>query len=270
MVSMRDDVRVVTAESDGPVTTIWLDRPAVRNAITLALAEQLHQALDVAAETARVIVVRGRGGHFCVGGDFEEVARLREGGTDARRPLFEAFVGACELVGELAVPVVAAVEGQAMAGGFELVQSCDIVVVREDAVLADNHTNFAMIPSGGGSQRLPRLVGTHRALAHILLGDQLTGVQAVEWGLAHRAAAAAELDDVIADVCRRLVEKDPVALRRSKRLVRDGLALSLHDGLHLEREEVLAHLLSPSADQGIRTFTSRGEQTTPDPGAEPT
>ena len=138
---------------------IVLNRPQARNAITVALATGLADALRAAAGRARVIVIRGAGGHFCAGGDFGEVSRLRAGGPDALRPLFETFGAACELIGELPVPVVAAVEGYAMAGGFELVQACDIAIARDDAVLADNHLNFGMIPGGGGSQRLPRLAG---------------------------------------------------------------------------------------------------------------
>lgn len=251
---------VVRTVHSGDVATVWLDRPGSRNAITTALAQQLHEALATAAQTARVIVVRGTGGHFCVGGDFDEVARLRADGAEALRPLFEAFVGACELIAQLPVPVVAAVEGQAMAGGFELLQSCDLVVVRDDAVIADNHTNFGMIPSGGGSQRLPRIVGLPRAMGHILLGDRLTGQQLVEWGLAYRAAPAADFDAVLAVVCERLVTKDPVALQRSKQLIREGLSLPLSDGLALERVAVLDHLLGQSAAEGIRRFGARSAE----------
>lgn len=172
----------IEERADGRVAHLTLNRPQARNAITVALAGALHAALVAAAAEADVVVVRGAGGHFCAGGDFHEVSRLREDGPEALRPLFETFVGACQLIADLPVPVVAAVEGYAMAGGFELVQSVDIALVREDAVLADNHANFGMIPGGGGSQRLPRIVGTPRALGHILLGDRLSGRDAVDWG----------------------------------------------------------------------------------------
>src|SRR5579859_4511210 len=179
---------------EGGVATIVLNRPQARNAITVALAAGLGDALRPAAEQARVIVIRGAGGHFCAGGDFGEVSRLRAGGADALRPLFETFVGACELIAELPVPVIAAVEGYAMAGGFELIQSCDIAIARDDALLADNHLNFGMIPGGGGSQRLPRIAGPQRALGLILSGDRLTGAQAQQWGLVYRAVPAAEFE----------------------------------------------------------------------------
>ena len=245
----------VEQRSAGRVARIVLNRPHARNAITVGLARRLHEVLSEGAERADVIVVRGAGGHFCAGGDFHEVARLRGDGPGALRPLFETFIGACELIALLPVPVVAAVEGYAMAGGFELIQSVDIAVVREDAVLADNHANFGMIPGGGGSQRLPRIVGTQRALGHILLGDRLSGAEAVAWGLAYRAAPPDGLDPAVDRVVDDLLGKDVATLHRIKRLVRDRGPLA--DGLRAETESTLAHLAGERAGDGIARFTDR-------------
>ena len=236
------------------VAHIVLNRPQARNAITVALAAGLADALREAAARARVIVIRGAGGHFCAGGDFGEVSRLRAGGPDALRPLFETFGAACELIGELPVPVVAAVEGYAMAGGFELIQACDIAIARDDAVLADNHLNFGMIPGGGGSQRR---VGSQRALGLILSGDRLTGAQAQQWGLVYRAVPAAEFEQAVAGLAANLAGQDPVALARAKRLVRDGLRLPLPDGLALETEAIIEHLGGAGAAAGISRFAGR-------------
>lgn len=227
---------------DGGVAHLTLNRPHARNAITVELASALHDALRDAAERARVVVVRGAGGHFCAGGDFEEVARLRAQGPEAMRPLFETFVGACELIAELPVPVVAAVEGYAMAGGFELIQSVDVAVVRDDAVLADNHANLGMIPGGGGSQRLPRLVGPQRALGHILLGERITGAVAAQWGLVHTAVPAGEFESAVDGVVANLLGKDPAVMARIKHLVRAGLRVPLAEGLAMETDEIVAHL----------------------------
>ena len=236
---------------------IVLNRPQARNAITVALAEGLGDALRAAATQAQVIVIRGAGGHFCAGGDFHEVSRLRAEGPDTLRRLFDAFGAACELIGELAVPVIAAVEGYAMAGGFELIQACDIAITRDDAVLADNHLNFAMIPGGGGSQRLPRIVGSQRALGLILSGDRLTGAQAEQWGLVYRSVPAADFERTVADLTANLAGKDTTALARAKRLVREGLRLPLRDGLALETETIIGHLGGERAGAGISRFTDR-------------
>lgn len=244
----------VDGEVDGEVGRLWLNRPHARNAITVELARALHDHLVDLAGRVRVIVVRGVGGHFCAGGDIGEVTRLRAIGPEALRPLFEAFGEACAVIARLPVPVVVAVEGAATAGGFELLQAADIAVVRDDAVLADNHLTVGQIPGGGSSQRLPRLVGRPRATAHILLGERLSGRDAVAWGLAHRSADADGFEAAVDDVVARLVAKDPAALARAKRLIHEGLELPLTEGLARERDEVVAHLGDEAAGAALRAF----------------
>src|ERR1700730_13978364 len=106
---------IVLSERDGPIGRLTLNRPEVMNAITTELAEALHTGLAELASDCDVVVIRGAGGNFCVGGDLHELERLRPLGADATEELFAAFGPACALIGELDVPVVAAVEGYAMA-----------------------------------------------------------------------------------------------------------------------------------------------------------
>ncbi|HYF25629.1 MAG TPA: enoyl-CoA hydratase/isomerase family protein [Baekduia sp.] len=249
----------VVREADGAVGRLTLNRPEAMNAITVELAEALEAGIRELAGTCEVIVIRGAGGNFCVGGDFHELERLRQDGPEALAGLFAAFGRACDAVGEVDVPVVTAVEGYAMAGGFELLQASDVAVVRADAKLADNHANFGQVPGGGGSQRLARLVGRQRASAHILTGGRLTGEEAVQWGLAYRCAGAEDFDAVLDEVVGRLTGKSRVAQARTKRLIRDGLELPLAEGLELERRTVLEHLSGEDAAAGIAAFRNRGE-----------
>jgi enoyl-CoA hydratase len=243
---------------DGRIARITLNRPEAMNAITVALGQALEQALADAADSADVIVLRGAGGTFSVGGDFKELERLRAEGTEAMAELFDAFGRACALIAELPVPVIAAVEGYAMAGGFELMQASDIVIVRDDAKIADNHSNFGQVPGGGSSQRLPRLVGRQRALAHILTGERLTGAEAAAWGLAYRSVPAGRFDAAVDELAERLAGKSRAALARTKRLVYEGLQHPLAEGLALERQAVLEHLAGEAAAAGIEAFTTRG------------
>lgn len=251
------DEPVVGELGDDGVGHVRLNRPHARNAVTLDLARGLRTTLADLAPRARVLVVRGEGGHFCAGGDVAEVERLREEGPEALRVLFEEFGAALASIAELDVPVVAAVEGAATAGGFELMQACDVVVVRDDAVVADNHVRFGQIPGGGSSQRLPRLVGRQRALAHVLSGDRLSGAEALSWGLAYRAAPAAEFEATLADVVATLARRDPTALARAKRLVVDGLAMPLAEGLATERAAVVDHVAGSGSRDGFAAFRSR-------------
>lgn len=246
---------VVTTTVHEGVASVTLNRPDAMNAITVALARELEAALRDAAAGADVIVVRGAGDHFCVGGDYKELTRLQAQGPAAMRELFEAFGAATALIATLPVPVIAAVQGNAMAGGFELLQACDMAIVADDVRLADNHANFAMVPGGGGSQRLPRLIGRQRALAHILTGARIGAAEAVALGLALRAVPRVELDAAAGELAATLAAKDRTALARTKALVHEGLALPLDEGLALERRRVVEHLTSPDA---MDAFTTKG------------
>jgi 2-(1,2-epoxy-1,2-dihydrophenyl)acetyl-CoA isomerase len=247
MLSVEDDIATVT-----------LNRPDQMNAITVELGRGLEHALVDAARDARVVVIRGSGGNFCAGGDFNELQRLRRDGRAAMAALFTNFAAACAMIETLPVPVVAAVEGYAMAGGFELAQACDIVLLHENAILADTHTKFGQIPGGGGSQRLPRLVGRQRALAHILTADRLTAADALAWGLAYRVFPPTDFGSGVREFARRLAQRDRTALAKSKALVYAGLRVPLEEGLRLELDAVLGHLGDDSAGAGIASFTGKG------------
>lgn len=249
----------VEIERDGALGRIWLNRPEVMNAITVELGTALTEALRELSADLEIaaIAIRGRGGNFCVGGDFDEVQRLREGGPDALMPLFDRFGAACALIGDIEVPVVAIVEGFAMAGGFELMAAVDISIVSSEAVMADNHVKYGQIPGGGGSQRFPRAVGLHRALGHMLTGDRLRGQEAVDWGLAYRCFPAETFDADVDDFLGALVSRRRDALCGIKSLIRRGAAMSLPDGLAAERDAVVAHIGGEAGASGVDAFARR-------------
>jgi enoyl-CoA hydratase/carnithine racemase len=254
------ETEVLAATEDG-ICTLTLNRPEAMNAITTGMAEALRRALAEGAEAADVIVIRGAGGNFCAGGDFNHVQEIRSD-PDALRRLFASFGEACSLIGELPVPVICSVEGVAMAGGFELMLSSDLALVADDARIGDEHLNHAMIPGGGSSQRLPRLVGAQRALGIILTGERMSGKRAEELGIAYRSHPAAELADRTSELAAEVAGKDSRSLARAKALVRRGLEMPLADGLRMEGEAVVAHIGGGSAAEGISEFTGRTEART--------
>ncbi|MEV4380682.1 enoyl-CoA hydratase/isomerase family protein [Streptosporangium sp. NPDC049644] len=252
--SGQDSGEVVLSRVDGEVGHVILNRPKAMNAITVELGGELERVLTGIADRVNVVLLRGAGGNFSVGGDFNELERLRVAGREAMRPLFSNFGRACAAIAELPVPVVAAVEGYAMAGGFELMQACDVVLVHENAKIADNHARFGQVPGGGSTQRLPRLVGRQRALGHILSGERLSAAEAVAWGLAYRSLPADGFDEEVNAFVTRMAGRDRDALTRIKRLVRTGLDLPPEEGLALELETVLDHLGGQAAAAGIASF----------------
>lgn len=251
---------VLVRVDDHAIGWVTLNRPAVMNAITSEMAARLERAVLDTARMARVVVLHGAGGNFCAGGDFQEVTRLRDEGEAALGRLFEAFGRACSAVEQVDVPVVAAVEGNAMAGGFELAQACDIVLVADTARLSDNHVTHGALPGGGGSQRLPRIVGRARALAHMLSGEPLSAEVAVEWGLAYRALPTSSFQEGVESFAGSLAERSPDALAGIKHLVRRGLTMPLADGLHMERAAVVEHLLGAGADDIDHAARSTGRR----------
>ena len=245
--------------ADG-VAWITLNRPERMNAITAALSGELEQAIvELGNDPAiTVVVIRGADGNFCAGGDFDDVELLRSEGPDALRQLFEAFRRACEAIARVDVPVVAAVEGVAMAGGFELMQACDIVLVSEDARIADNHIKFGWIPGGGGTQRLARLVGRQQALGLLLSGDRISGVDAVRLGLAYRSFPQPEFDDGVRRFAADLATRRREAVTSVKRLVYASLEVALSAGLEDEIDSVVDHICGHAGQNGVAAFRQRG------------
>lgn len=250
---------VLTDVADG-IAWITLNRPERMNAITVALSRELEKAIVELGNdpTINVVIIRGAEGNFCAGGDFDEVELLRPQGPDALRQLFTAFRRACEAIARVDVPVVAAVEGVAMAGGFELMQACDIVLVSEDARIADNHIKFGWIPGGGSTQRLSRLVGRQQALGLLLSGDRISGADAVRLGLAYRSFPQPEFDDGVRRFAADLAARRREAVSSVKRLVYAGLEVALSAGLEDEIDSVVDHICGHAGQNGVAAFRQRG------------
>jgi enoyl-CoA hydratase/carnithine racemase len=137
-----------------------------------------------------------------------------------------------------------------------LMQAADIVIVNDDAQIADNHINFGMIPGGGSTQRLPRLVGHQIALGLLLSGDRLSGRDAVCLGLAYRSFAPHDFDDGVSHFVGQLAERDRAAVTTIKKLVGDARQRPLSQGLDDEITAVVAHITSRGVDEFSRVATS--------------
>ena len=248
----------VQAVADGPIGRITLNRPDKMNSITVGLAAELTEALRLLGrdEAVNVIVVRGAGGNFCAGGDFDEVERLRAQGPEALEGLFTTFRAACDSVAGVAVPVVAVVEGAAAAGGFEFLQAADIVLVSDTARIADNHVRFGMIPGGGSTARLPRLVGRQQAMGLLLSGDRLSGRDAVALGLAYRSFPPETFDADVEAFLGALAGRSRRSTTTNKRLVDNGLRATLDQALTNETDAVVRHIIGDGADAAA-AFESR-------------
>jgi enoyl-CoA hydratase/carnithine racemase len=249
----------VLQAADGAVGRITLNRPDRMNAIDLTLATKLAHAIgELGRDPAvNVIVVNGSGGNFCAGGDFDEVQRLRAEGPAALRTLFTAFRAACDVIAGVEIPVIVAVEGVAAAGGFELMQAGDIVLVSDDARIADNHVKFGMVPGGGSTARLPRIVGRQQALGLLLSGDRISGVDAVRLGLAYRSYQQDQFDSGVEQFVQQLAGRSRDAVTTIKRLVNSSQQGTLSDALDAEMDAVVRHIGEGHHGAGFEHFKSR-------------
>jgi enoyl-CoA hydratase/carnithine racemase len=205
----------------------------------LQLMKDMVQAMErVEAEPEfRVVVVTGAGRHFCGGADLRDLAERtrRRTATGAEPQKDGDFVTpGLDLFGAIErsrVPVIAAINGAAMGGGFEIALACDIRVISESATIGLPEIRFGALPAGGGTQRLPRLVGTGIAKEMIFSGLPWTAAEALRAGLVNRVAPAAELMSVCAEIAGVYVERAAYALKTAKTLVNRSAELSLEDGI---------------------------------------
>src|SRR5690349_8957274 len=252
------DFRAITYATGDGIARITLDRPAQLNAISPELLEDLDRACVMVEGDAsvRVVTLTAAGRAFCAGADLRAV---RELSPDAAR--WSAFMGLWHRVFDrieaLRVPVIAGVHGLALAGGLELVLVADLVVADEAARLGDQHANFGLVAGGGGSQRLPRLIGARRAKELMLLGGWLGAAEALAWGLVNRVAPAGTVSAVVEEIAATLAAGSASANRTVKALVNRAFDADLGEGLALERRLVALHMRSADAAEGLRAFAEK-------------
>ena len=247
---MHETVKV---DRDGPVTVVTIDRPERRNAVDPTTATLLLEAFTTfdADETASVAVLTGAGGTFCAGADLRSVAqghrhRVTEDGPGPMGPTRLA----------LAKPVIAAVEGYAVAGGLELAIWCDLRVASETAAFGVFCRRFGVPLIDGGTVRLPRLIGQGRALDLILTGREVDAQEALAMGLVNRVVPDGTTRDVAVAWGRTLADLPQACLRNDRRSTMAQWGLSVEDAMAVELRLGLDSLASPDARDGAARFSS--------------
>ena len=241
----------VRVERDGPVTTVILDRPAVRNAVdgptAAALADAFRQ-FD-ADDSARAAVLYGAGGTFCSGADLKAI-----GGPDGNRaePDGDGPMGPTRM--RLSKPVIAAISGHAVAGGLELALWCDLRVAEDDAVLGVFCRRWGVPLIDGGTVRLPRIVGLGRALDLILTGRPVPAAEALAMGLVSRVVPAGEARGAAEALARELAALPQACLRSDRQSVLEGLSLTEDAALAVEFRHGLSALAAPGLADEIGRF----------------
>jgi enoyl-CoA hydratase len=246
----------VRVERAGRVVRLTLNRPDRLNAVSAQLYERLLAELDEADADpeARAIVLAGEGRAFCAGADQKahaEQVRSREQLAE----YVELGWRVCERVQHCRLPVIAAVRGYALGAGAELATSADFIVMADDALMGFPEVSIGTYVGGGVTRRLPQLVGLRRATELLMLGEQFTGRQAAEWGLAYRAVPATMLDTAVADLAERLTGKAPLSVARLKAALRSEATFD--EVLRTEAADLLSIMDTADWAEGVAAFHER-------------
>jgi enoyl-CoA hydratase len=234
---------------------LTLNRPSVGNTINLHLANELRDACGEINQddNIRVVIITGAGASFCSGADLNELASLTANELIKANPASLAS----RALASVNCPVIAAINGDAMGAGLELALSCDIRVASANARLGLPETSYGLIPGGGGTQRLPRLVGKGKATEMVLTAEPIDAEEAYHIGLITRVVPGEKLIEEAGEIAKRLISRAPIALRYAKEAVNKGMDMTLEQGLRLEAD--LSFLLQTTEDraEGIRAFLEK-------------
>jgi enoyl-CoA hydratase len=246
----------VTLHTAAGVATIRLNRPDKLNALSPEVFGELGAALGaaVADQAATVLVLCGAGRAFAAGADIGAYVELSEAGF---RELMDHSRAVVDQFARCPKPIVAAVRGFALGGGFELVLACDLVVAAANARFGLPEARLGLLPGGGGTQRLPRLVGRLRANELIMTRRILTAHEAHAWGLVNRVCEEGELDDTLAALVAELLGSAPQARTLAKRLVAEAEEHALAEGLTIERDLTAPLIETADGREGVAAFVDK-------------
>jgi enoyl-CoA hydratase/carnithine racemase len=246
-------------EKKNAVVKITLNRPEALNALNKVMFREIGQALEDAEkdDTIRVVVITGSGRAFCAGVDLkfalEELKSLRAL-QDFQRLGNRVILRRIE---NLSKPVIVAVNGFALAGGFEIMSAADLVIASEDAIIGDQHINVGTIGAGGIPYRLALLVGIRKAKEIILTGKRLSGKEAEKIGLVNLAVPPDKLESTVDEMAAELADKNPVALSISKALINRTALVDVETRLELVMMSQLVSNTLGDYEEVIKAFSEK-------------
>jgi enoyl-CoA hydratase len=241
----------------GQVGIITFNRPQALNALNTQMARELVAALEELelddGVFAAVLTAEGDRA-FCVGADLKERKNMTRAEMKKQR---ELFVRAFEAVVNFPKPLVAAVNGYALGGGCEFALGCDFIVASEKATFGLPEVGLAIIPGGGGTQLLPRIIGRARAKELIFTGRRIPAAEAYRLGLVNYVVPPEELMARTMAIMQEIVQNGPIALQQAKRAINLGLELDLHTAFALEAQCYNVCLATEDRDEGLRAFNEK-------------
>ena len=236
---MRAATDLVLTSTEAGVTTVTMNRPEALNALSAGLRNRLTEVFtDLTEDSAtEVIIFTGKGRAFTVGLDLKELGGETAADTVVSKDLGKAMLNVNK-------PIIGAINGYAITGGFELALLCDFMLASEHAKFADTHARVGVVPGWGLSQRLPRLIGINRAKELSLTGNFLDAETAYAWGLVNRLVPAEQLLATAEQLAQDIVSTEPVTRKAVRHIMDAGWHTSLAEGLNIERDANREHAKS--------------------------
>jgi len=250
--------RIIYEKKDG-VAWITLNNPERYNALDYEMRKELKEALEDAAkdENIRAVVIRGSGKAFSAGADIK--AFLEWTPLKAMEVLKEVGTSLVisRIIREMPKPVIAAVHGYCLGGGFELAQACDIIIASEDAVFGQPEINVGLIPGGGGTQRLPRLIGEKKAKELIFTGDRVSAKDMAELGLVNKVVPPDKLMDAVNELLEKIKSKSPIIIAAAKEAINASMEMNLMEGLKYEAQIFTKLFATEDQKEGAKAFLEK-------------
>jgi enoyl-CoA hydratase len=251
----------ITSEQDRHVAVVTITNPPM-NQLSATLLDELEAEVDRldADGGTRAIVLRGGGERaFVAGADIKEFPALRESAASAEGGSARGIQRVGQRMDAARKPFVAAIQGYCLGGGLELAMCCDVRVCAGDAQLGQPEIKLGLIPGGGGTQRLPRLVGPGRALLMNLGGEFIDATTAYDWGLVEKVVSRPELEVAALEIARTFAGRSPHAIAVLRELARTTRDLPLEEGLRREAEGFRRCLASEDGLEGVAAFIEKRE-----------
>jgi len=247
---------IIYEKKDG-IAYVTLNRPEVMNRHNIQMRDDMYQVLTAIKDDTDVMVAvfKGAGERaFCVGADLSEFGTAPPP-VVARQVRFERDIWG--LFPKLKQPLIAAVHGYALGSGVEIACFCDIRIASEDALFGLPEVSLGMIPAGGGTQIVPRIIGVGRTLEIFLTGKRIDAKEAYRIGLVNLVVSREALYSKADEIAKKIASRGPIAVRCAKEAINRGLELTLDDGLALERKLVRLAAKTEDAAEGVRALMEK-------------
>jgi 2-(1,2-epoxy-1,2-dihydrophenyl)acetyl-CoA isomerase len=249
--------QTVLRESVEGIAILTLNRPEARNALDLTMREELVEAFDDIEEdpAARVVILTGAGGHFCAGGDVKSMQQKHTASEGrARVELLNRFV---LRLFNFPMPVIAMVDGFAVGAGCNIALGCDMIVASDRARFGEVFLKIGLVPDGGGTWLLPRLVGLAKAKELVLTAEIIDAAEALRIGLVNRVVPAADLESATRALAARIAAGPPIAARLAKSLLNRAATVDLAAALEGEAFGQSNAITSEDHAEGVRAFLEK-------------